>query len=218
MIEAPLTISNSCQIRLINPWWGCVGTGPGLSILACVKFNDTGLRPNRGVLVILRAGQAHYGFYSRAVSDHSLQGQSVLNSPGYETFANIFNLPAKMFCISLRAVGINSLSSSCSIAHATFDHTALELFQKLLPFSLFGKSQQCKGSINVMLWIFSSTMRRRCRQCTVALRICQTFCDFVGRFCNGSCHPSLTSSPESCQEGTMLHRISKTLMTHTISI
>lgn len=43
-------------------------TGPGVSILACVKFNDTGLRPNRGVLVILRAGQAHYGFYTRAVS------------------------------------------------------------------------------------------------------------------------------------------------------
>ena len=54
-------------------------TGPGVSILACVKFNDTGLRPNRGVLVILRAGQ---------VSDHSLQGRSVLNWPGYETFSN----------------------------------------------------------------------------------------------------------------------------------
>lgn len=39
-------------------------TGPGVSTLACVKFNDIGPRPNHGDLVILRAGQAHYGFYN----------------------------------------------------------------------------------------------------------------------------------------------------------
>lgn len=160
-------------------------TGPGVSILACVKFNDTGLRPNRGVLVILRAGQAHYGFYTRAVSGQwPLRTRAV--SAQLAWVWNIFKLTCKDV---LHHVGISSLSWSCSIAHATLDHTtALELFQKLLPFSLFGKSQQCKGSINVMLLIFSSTMRRRCRQCTVALRICQTFCDFVGWFCNSSCH------------------------------
>ena len=45
---------------------------------------------------------------------------------------NIFKLTCND---ALHHVGINSLPSSCSIAHATLDHTALELFQKLLPFS-----------------------------------------------------------------------------------